>query len=263
MSPLPPYLSKFGFRFGRASVHTARTMMLAELTTLLTVVDAPDAGRSDYTEAIVEQNCLGKPSSNARSLTAEHLVDLYTLDPAVPLFRTMHYFWRRDPAAQPLLALLCTYTRDTLLRTTTPFIMKLPLGTTLPRSTMEHYLAAQEPDRFSAATLKSVAQNINATWTQSGHLSGRAVKVRTPAAPTAGSVAFALLLGYWAGLRGDFLFTSPFIELQDCSFDTALALAAEGSRRGWIVLNRVATVTEVLFPGLIPPKEMGWLHEHE
>jgi hypothetical protein len=58
------------------------------------------------------------------------------------------------------------------------------------------YVDNQEPNCFSSVTLQSVAQNINATWTKSSHLNGRVRKIYSSVHPSAGSVPYALLLGY-------------------------------------------------------------------
>ena len=82
----PEVLQKIGFGFGKGTVHSARTIMLDELKMLLEEVPAADS-KADYIQAIVERNCLGKQSFNTRKRTAEHLTELYTLDPQVNLFR--------------------------------------------------------------------------------------------------------------------------------------------------------------------------------
>ncbi len=254
-------LSRFGFRFERSGAHTSRTMMLEELAALLTYVNRPEADKRAYLQAIDDENCLGKRSAKTRALTYRHLVDLYSLDRTKVLFRALLYFWHRDIDGQPLLALLCTYARDAIFRSTAPFILQCPQGTTITREALEDFLDAQEPGRFSKATLKSTAQNINSTWTQSGHLHGRARKVRCRAHPTAGSVSYALLLGYLTGSRGQALFQTDYIKLLDCTFDQAIELASDASRKGWILFKRVGDVIEVLFPNLIRPEEMEWLRE--
>jgi hypothetical protein len=160
-----------------------------------------------------------------------------------------------------LLALICTYGRDSVFRATASFILKFTEGSTITRQSLEEFIDGLEPGRFSKATLKSTAQNINSTWTQSGHLCGRARKVRSRANPTAGSVSYALLLGYLTGARGQALFHSEYIKLLDCSFDKAIELAEEASRRGWIVFKRVGDVIEVLFPNQINQEEMERLRE--
>jgi len=254
-------LIKFGFSFERGGAHIARTMMLSELRALLSYVDKPEVPKNFYLSAIKEDNCLGKRSVRTRLLTYRHLADLYSLDSADILFRALLFFWNRDSTGQPLLALLCAYARDAVLRSTAQFIFVYPTGTVVARESLECYIESQEPSRFSAATLKSTAQNISSTWTQSGHLAGRVKKIRTNATPTAGNVSYALLLGYLSGFRGQSLFQTEYVKLLDCSIEQAIELAEEASRKGWVVFKRVGNIIEVLFPSLIKQEEMGWLCE--
>lgn len=254
-------LERLGFSFKRGGVHTARTMMLVELRALLSCVDAADAAKAVYLEAIKTANCLGKRSGKTRTLTFRHLADLYGLDPGLLVFRALRFFWPRDVDGQPLLAALCAYSRDPILRATAPFVLGFQEGATVTREAMEEFLDAQEPGRFSKATLKSTAQNINSSWTQSGHLAGRVRKVRVRAAATPGAVSLALLLGYVIGLRGESLLKSDYTRILDCSCEKTIELAEDASRRGWISLKRVGQVVEVLFPNLITAQEMEWLRE--
>lgn len=254
-------LTRFGFSFERGSAHTSRTMMLEELRVLLAYIDYPEADKSVYRQAIDDENCLSKRSGKTRILTYRHLVDLYSLDRTNVLFRALLYFWNRDIDGQPLLALLCTYARDSIFRSTAPFILKFSEGATITRESLEEFIDNQEPGRFSKATLKSTAQNINSTWAKSGHLVGRARKVRSRANPTAGSVSYALLLGYLSGVRGQALFQTEYAKLLDCPVHKAIELAEEASRKGWVVFKRVGDVIEVLFPNLINQEEMEWLRE--
>lgn len=235
--------------------------MFSELDSLLSSVGRPDALKSDYIRAIDVDNCLGKRSGRTRVLTYRHLTDLYSLDPAVVLFRALVYFWRKDPAGRPLVFFLCANARDSVLRETTPFILQFSEGSIVSRGAVEAYIDANDPGRFSPATLKSTAQNINASCTQVGLLTGRASKIRTRAKPTAGSVSYALLLGYLMGIRGESLFRSDQIKLLDCSFEKALDLAEEASRKGWIVLKRVGDVIEVLFPSLLSVQDREIIRE--
>ena len=254
-------LSRFGFRFKKGGVHTARTMMLEDLKLLLSYVNSPDASKTDYLRAIEEDNCLGKRSGRTKKLTAEHLVELYSLDPSITIFRTMKYFWERDTDGQPLLALICAYSRDALLRMSALFIMQYKEGEIVNRETLEVYIEKKFPDRFSKAPLKSLAQTLNSTWPKSGHLIGRAKKVRSRANATPGSVSYALFLGYLTGVRGEELFRTEYACLLDCSIDRSIELAEEASRRGWIVFKRIGDVMEVLFPNLLTEQEREWIRE--
>lgn len=251
----------FGFSFDRGGVHTARTMMLDELEMLLSYVDSTEASKADYLRAVEEDNCLSKRSGKTRRLTYRHLSQLYSLDTTHILFRGLCYFWSRDESARPILAALCAYARDSIFRSTAPLVLEYPSGAVLSRDALEQFIDRQEPNRFSSATLKSTAQNINSSWTKSGHLSGRARKIRTHPTPSVGNVSYALLLGYLRGARGSELFGTEYMRLVDCPRAKAIELAEEASRKGWIRLKRVGDVIEVLFPGLINEKEQELLRE--
>ena len=256
-------LDRFGFYFGKGGAHTSRTIMLQELITLLTCMEGTleKLGRSDYLRRIVDENCLGKRSAKTRQLTYNYLVSLYSLDPSNTLYRALLYFWRRDRSGLSLLALLCAYSRDTVLRMSAPYILNFSEGALVTREALEFFIDQKEPGRFSKATLKSTAQNLNASWTSSGHLVGRSPKIRSRALPTVGSVAYALFLGYLNGARGEGLFTTEYVKVLDCSRDRLIELATEASLKGWIVFKRVGNIMEVLFPNLLNQQEMEWIRE--
>jgi hypothetical protein len=254
-------MSRLGFGDGIGGAHIARTMMLDELKGLFSYVNDPEAEQVEYFHAIDEENCLGKKSGQARQLTKRHLVSLYALDPQVPLFRALRFFWPRDEVGRPLLALLCAYARDAVLRESGSFIMGLSEGQTLGREETQTYFEQKTPGRFSPATLKSVAQNVNGSWTRSGHLMGKVKKVRTRPQATAGAMAYALFLSYLCGGRGSNLFASEYVKLLDCGKDRAIELAEEASRRGWIVFKSVGDVIEAQFPKLLTEEERVLIHE--
>ena len=159
--------------------------------------------------------------------------------------------------------MLCAYARDPILRITAPYILSFSEGAVLTRESLEEFIDAQKPGRFSKATLKSTAQNINATWTKSGHLNGRAKKVRGRAVPTAASISYAMFLGYLMGLRGQSLIQSEYSKLLDCSSGKIIELAEEASCKGWIDLKRVGDIIEIGFPKLISQHELELLHEQD
>lgn len=252
---------RFGFRFTAGGAHTARTMMLSELDRLIAWVDNPAAATRDYFEAVETHNCLGKRSGKTRHLTVRHLRSLYGLDPSLTLFRNLLFFWDRDPSARPLIALACACGRDPILRSSIPFIGSHGPGEPVRREDLEAFIEALNPGRFSKATLKSTAQNLNSTWTQSGHLAGKANKVRSRAGATPGAAAYALLLGYLSGGRGESLFLTDFAGLLDCGVDRRMELAEAASRKGWMVFKRAGDVVEALFPQRLTKAEMEWIRD--
>lgn len=234
--------------------------MLEELELLLEEVPNP-TDENELLNAIINENCLGKRSAKSKELTARHLVELYALNPKIPIFRALLYFWNREPDARPLLALLCSSTRDSLLSSSHRIIHETPNTTILSREKMENFIDSLEPGRFSKATLRSVAQNINSSWTKSGHLQGRVKKLRAQAKATPAAVAYALYLGYLCGVRGPELFETNLTIMMDCSREKAIELAEVASQRGWIIFKRIGNVMEILFPNLITAEEMEWLRE--
>jgi len=248
----------FGFRSGDTSVHTARTMMLAELTALFSAVPS-DGSRDDYWRAAIEDNVLGKPSMVTRRSTVKHMTELYALTPAEPLFRNLRRHWDRAGLGRPMLALLCAAARDPLLRLTAPNALKAREGTTIPRAQVEEVIASGAPGRFSPKTIRSVAQATSSTWTQAGHFTGRAKKVRSRPRVTREAVAYALFLGYLCGLRGPALFTSFWASLLDRRPEEALTLAEEASAAGLLSLKQAGPVVDVQFPGWLTHEEEALL----
>ena len=253
-------LVRFGFSFKKGSVHTKRTMMLKELTHLFDSVPEK-AKHESYISSIIDDNCLGKRSGITRKLSASYLSDLYILSPDKVLFKAFRFFWRRDEQARPLISILSAYVRDAILRQSAEYILALQVGTEAHKAEMEQFIERKFPDRFSSAMMRSLIQNIRSTWTQSGHLEGYSIKIRSQAEATAGAVAYALLLGYLTGSRGESLFATEYARLLDSSFVRSIELAEEASRRGWIVFKRVGNVIEVLFPNLLTEQEMEWIRE--
>ena len=163
---------------------------------------------------------------------------------------------------RPLLALLCAYARDAILRSSAPFVLAIDQGDQLEKDLFEQYIDSLEPGRYSETTLDAVASRLMSTWTQSGHLQGRQQKVRVSPTVTPGAVAYALFLGYLRGLRGTALFESECARLLDCTVERVVGplqknrLAAVG-----LLSTALGNVVEVLFPRLLTEQEMEWLHE--
>jgi len=245
---------------GRSGAHASRTMMLDELHTLLEAA-LENATKMDYSSLVVDTNLLGKETAKARKLTAKHLMELYSLDDKRCLFRVLRRLWQQDTPARPVLALTLALARDPLLRLSRPHILSKQPGEPLERREVEELLDQADPGRFSPASLKSFAQNINGSWTQAGFLHGRVRKVRAQPNVTPANLAFALFLGYLQGLRAQRLFSSDWARLLASSTDELVALAQSASRRGLLVFMNAGGVMEVRFPGYLTLEEEVWLHE--
>ena len=145
---------------------------------------------------------------------------------------------------RPLLALLAALARDPLLIASAQPVLSLPVEAELQRAPLREALRNVVGDRMNDDVLDKVVRNVSSTWTQTGHLKGRTFKHRQHAQAQPQSVAFALYLGYVAGLRSEELLTSGWIAALDCSASSAKALALEAKRVGLIDLRAAGDVIE-------------------
>ena len=245
--PIAASLERAGFRFGERGTQSSRHIMLRELGELLDAVPA-GAGRLDYAAAIVDENVLGKPTLAARRATRQRLAELYALDPAVPIFRVLRRLWefdRRDARGRALLALLAALARDPLLRLTAEPVLGLAPGEELVRGEFAAAISTRTGARFNDAVLGKVAGNAASSWSQAGHLEGRACKVRCIVAPTPVAVAMALWMGEMEGLAGHGLMDSRWAAVLDLSGGALLPHALEARRLGLIRLSAAGNVVEV------------------
>jgi hypothetical protein len=224
-----PFKSDSGLRPHAGGTHTSRTIMLAELSTLLSIEPQP-SGRAEYAELIIQDNRLGKQTAATRRLSYTRLGELYALDPTVPLFRILRRLWRLDETSRPLLALLTGLARDPLLLATAPAILQLRTGEEMQRGTVRAALVEAVGDRLSAAVLDKVLRNTASSWTQSGHLIGRTFKHRQQVTATPTAVAFALWIACQAGFSDTEAFQSGWVRTLDLEQPNALHLAGEARR---------------------------------
>jgi len=235
-------------------------MMFSEVSELFHGRPA-DASAEQYQEDVERFNVLHKPTEKARKLTWRHLVDLYAMDTNVVLFRAFRRLWESDESARALLTCQMALARDPLLRLSQDKILGLAPGQTLPREEMEAVFEEQFPDRYSPAMLKSLAQNINGTWTNAGYLEGRSKKHRIEPDIRPANVAFALFLGYLQGATGNRLFSTEWTRVLCCRLERLLELARSAGHSGLINFKHSSEVVEVTFPNYLTKEEESWLSE--
>ena len=244
---LPPKLAAlWGFRSGEIGTHTSRTIMLDEISQLL--ANRPnDASRTDYSDAIVTENCLGKKTLTNRRISLQHLKELYGLDRRLVLFRVFREFWRRDEAGRPLLALLLALARDPLLRATADPVVRTPWEHELARQPMKNALSEVVGERLNENILDKVVRNAAASWTQAGHLTGRSRKRRQRVRATPMVTAYALMLGFASGHRGALLFETPWCAVLDGRAGEIMEWTLDAKRLGVLDLKQSGSVIDVAF----------------
>lgn len=247
-------LSGLGFKFGKSGPHSARSLMLPELSIVMD-------GFSEQTtlETIKDDietfNCLQKATSNSRKLTRRHLIDLYALDNNVCLFRQFRKLWKKSVEARPVLALQLALCRDPLFRVSIPSMLELSPGEIITRQHMEDQLEAYNPGGYSKASKTSFSQNINGSWTQAGFLEGRAKKLRVIPKICIENIAFALFVAHLNGYEGQRAFQTDWMKMLSSNIDDLYAKAEGAARHGYLRYKHASEVVEISFP--------GWLTEQE
>lgn len=258
-STVSPVQAGAGFKLGKRGTHSSRTMMLEELRSLLKAVPGR-ANKIDYAHSVVEENSLGKRTLSTRKESLQRLKALYGLDPELLYFKVMRELWGVSEDSQPLLALLLSLARDPLLRISATPVIKTPFGKEFSRQTMTDILSEETEDRFNASTLDKIVRNASSSWTQSGHLNGRARKFRTQVYPTPVVCAFALFIAYSLGLRGQSLFDSPWGKVLDLDSADFRELADDAKRMGFLDIKSMGTIVDVSFPQFLGDKKMELTH---
>jgi hypothetical protein len=248
-------INNLGFSESILGGHAARSMMLLEMRALIRSLPIA-VSKAEFIEAVVEENLLQKPTLSSRKKSLHHLVELYGMDVSKPLFRVLWKLGHDDLESLPQLCVVCTYARDAQLRHSFGLVRTLRAGEPLSRTAMEGHLETGFPARFSPAMKKSMAQNVNTTWTFSGHLTGKMKKFRQMPEPTPTSAAYSMLAGYLSGLRGERLLESAFgalVASNRVQLEAALSFA---SAKGLLSFKRAAGIVEFEFSNLLNAMEM-------
>lgn len=253
-----PDQERLGFRTGLSGAHQARTMMLSELETLLEMIPVSSKLEA-YELAVRQENILGKATDSARKLTFEYLKSLYGLEESLPVFRNFRRLWDLDAAARPHLALALALARDPGLRESWSYVAKVPVGAAVGTASMAGWLEERHPKRWKDATRKSLAQNLNGTWTQAGYFKGKVNKVRVHPTWHPVAVTYSLFMGWLEGLRGEQLLQSTWADLWGLPVEARLDEVVAAARLGWMDVRSAGGVLELRFEGWLHPHEERWL----
>ena len=246
MKELTPAAITFGGSNTYSGVSTSRTLMLRELTSLFATVPAASS-IDDYKYAIITQNVLLKPSAVTRSKTYSYLRDRFGLNPDIPIFSSLRLLWERDPAGQPLMALLVAAFRDPVLRSTIPLVIQRSPYQPILSPEFAEQINLAFPGKLRDKTLKSTGENTTSTYKQSGHLSGKSHCIRQRVTPTPGSTTLAFLLASLNGSGGTALFDTEWVQILDSPNESLLAEARIAASRGWLEYRHAGDVLEITF----------------
>lgn len=250
------YPEDIGF-LNDVGAHSARTLMFKDIFTLLESTDA-ETSFDEFRAMVVDDNILLKASVSGRMKSFGHLKKMYGLDPTIPLFRAFRWSWSRsEEDERPILALLIALCRDASIRISTSYIIPLSPGSIAEVSPLLAILERAYPNRYSPILMKSMAEHLLSSWTQSGHLSGRRNKKRTKATPHSASAVFALFIGSLMGLQGRTLLDTLWIRALDATDHELQDLVRQASRKGWVKYHESGGMMEITFsPEIVAGRKM-------
>lgn len=233
----------FGIRLSGGGAHQSKTMMFDEIGLLL---GTGARSATELVHAALVENVLGKSTKNSRNLTYRHMVSLYGFNTQPALTKVFMGLWKEDLAGRRLNCLLVALARDPLLRDTASAILGTPIGSQLHRQQVETTFNSAHPDRMSEKTVRSLARNCNASWTQSGHLEGRVKKIRRRVSPTPSNAALAALIATACGFGGPSILSSIWLQILDLNPDQALDCLRRAEGLGLAKIRAAGDVTEIL-----------------
>jgi hypothetical protein len=229
------------------TIHSSRTMMFAELEKVMDY----SGDNGNFLEAL-SQNVTGKKSSSGIEKTATYLKSLYKFDLHYPPFVVLKYFWKTaEPNEKPLIAFVYAITQDDLLSESIEVLKRVKTGEKVSIELFESMIEKYHPNQYSENTRKSMAQNIASSWKQAGFITGKVRNIRTQPFASYKVVAFAMLLSFLDGERGDFIMHSKSVESLCLNESKLREMAVEASKRDYLQYQYAGNVTSISFEKLI------------
>jgi hypothetical protein len=166
-------------------------------------------------------------------------------------FVLFEYFWINClPSERSLLALLFSIQNDFLLQESIDVIRDAKIGEKVMIEKIQENIQKFHEDQFAKTTLRSSAQNIASSWKQAGFITGKVKNIRTQPKIGYHIVAFAFVLAYLNGERGDFILSSKWAKAL-CLGDSQLReLAIEAAKRDLLQYQYAGSVTAISFTNL-------------
>jgi len=207
---------------------------------------------SDNYYDTLKQNVISKATQSGITKTSRYLKSLYDLDASQPQFMAFKHFWsiahERD---KPLLALIYAIGNDYQLKNSIPVINNTEIGKKVTVESIESNIENLYPQKYSANTKRSMAQNIASSWKQAGFITGKVKNIRTQPEINYLVLTFAIFMAYLNGLRGDFILTSDWVKALTLDERTIRSLAIEAAKRDLLQYQYAGSITSITFKNLL------------
>jgi hypothetical protein len=213
---------------------------------------------SDNFQESLDNNVIGKKSSDGIKKTTNFLKLLYGFDNQSSQFKAFKYFWKiAENEEKPFITLLYAIGNDYLLEESIPVVADTKLGEKVHIEKVEQNIESLYPNRFSPNTLRSMAQNIASSWKQAAFITGKVKNIRTQPEISFKVLAFAFFMSYLDGDRGDFILASKWVKALFLNESKIRELAIEASKRDLFQYQYGGNVTSISFSNLITKLEIN------
>lgn len=235
------------------TIHNSRTIMYNELSRVMDFAIHDD----NYLDSL-SQNVINKNTKSGIDKTTSYLKRLYTFNTEYAPFKGLKYFWQNsEEKYKSKLALLFAIGHDYLLSESISIVINKSVGDKVSIESLEENVSQLHPGHYSAATSRSISQNIASSWKQAGFILGKMKNIRTQPELDYNIVAFALLLGYLDNLRGEFLLGSKYIRALGIQDSQVRELTFEAAKRDLLSYQYSGSVTAITFNNLFKKLEIN------
>jgi len=229
------------------TVHSSRTLMFSELANVMGHAVSDDS----YLDSLGE-NVINKKTSSGINKTTGFLKTLYNFDLSSPTFLALKYFWQlAHDVDRNQVALVYAITRDFLLNESIEVASSARIGEKVAVSAFQSNIERIHPARYSESSKEAISQRLASSWKQAGFIEGKVKNIRVQPAISYRVVAFAALLAYLQGDRGDFIAASRPIQALCLSDSQLRELLIQASQNGLLQYQFAGAVTSLSFTALL------------
>ncbi|MBC7748679.1 MAG: hypothetical protein H7Z76_08930 [Methylotenera sp.] len=237
----------------RSTIHTHRTIMFKELEKVMDYAISDDS----YFQAL-DNNVTGKKSADGIKQTARFLKIIYGFDQSNASFKFFKFFWTSiDMMDRELITFLFALNNDYLLSESISVIANTKIGEKTTVVSFEENIEKYYPNKYSTITRHSIGKNLASSWKQAGFIIGKVKNIRTQPDVSYNCVAFAFIMAYLNGLRGDFIISSKWVKALCLNENQLRELAIEASKRGLIQYQFSGNVTSITCNELLKKLEIN------
>ncbi len=234
------------------TVHTSRTIMFLELEKVMNFSIEKD----NYIESM-QNNVFGKKSQDGIKKTSGFLSQLYQFNLTLNKFKAFRFFWSiADENEKVILSFVFAVSNDYLLQENISVLSNYKLGVKVELERIVDNIEKYHPNRYTKVTGHSIAKNIASSWKQAGFITGKVKNIRSEPIITYRVVAFAMLLAYLDGIRGDFIFHHNTLLALCLSESKIRELSIEASKRDLMQYQYAGNITSISFDNLLTKIEI-------